>query len=444
MSTMSRRTIALVLLFALGSIAVCHLHAGEPNYAPLVEQLSSPEFAQRQEASRELRDAGAAAIPAVAMAVQSGDAEVRLRAFGILREHALSLEAKRCHPARLALANLSQEKNSRICSAAEASLEAVEQMLIGRLTQLNAIANQRQGGTNFAPNPANPTGAPARPGIVNLLRVNRTYAVQIGQSWRGGDDGLELLCDLGGIGWLSLESSPVTDAGLVHIGRLTDLERLYLGGSQVTGSGLKELAPLANLRYLSLKQLPIGNDDLAALPAFPELQDLGLDLTEVGDAGLVHLARYPHVNRLWLDGTRVTDAGLTHLKEIPELKTLFLAGTKITGPGLAELRDHTGLTYLSLKQTGFGAEGLTHVGQLKQVERLGLDNTNVTDEMLGHLTGMTRLRELWLNSSLVTDAGLVHLRGLKDLQVIHLDSTSVTSEGVLELQRAIPLLHVTR
>jgi hypothetical protein len=420
------------------------LRAQEPDLARLVDQLSSAEFSERQEATRALREAGAAAIPTLAQAVQSGDAEVRLRAFGILRDHALALEPQRCHPARLALAELIQEKNGRISSAAQASLEAVEQMLVGRLAQLNAIANQRQSGTNVGPNPANLAPGPARPGIVNLLRVNRTYAVQIGQSWRGGDDGLGLLCDLGGIGWLSLESSPVTDAGLVHVGRLADLERLYLGGSQVNGAGLKELAPLTNLRYLSLKQLPIDDDDLASLPAFPELQDLGLDLTEVGDAGLVHLARYPHVNRLWLDGTRVTDAGLTHLKDLPELKTLFLAGTKITGPGLAELRDHTGLAYLSLKQTAFGADGLAHVGQLKQVERLGLDNTNVTDEMLVHLAGMTRLRELWLNSSLVTDAGLIHLRGLKDLQVIHLDTTAVTSEGVLDLQRAIPLLHVTR
>lgn len=435
---------ATISLFAMVLAMPCVAKCDEADLARAISQLGSDKFAERQEASRILREAGPEAIPQIAAALQSGDAEVRMRAFAVLSEHALSSEAPRSRPARLALAELAAGPPGRVATSAAAALEAVEQLLIARLTAMRAVVGSRRA-TGIPLAARGEAGDDAAvPSIASLLKANRWYQIQINQGWNGGEEGLALLAELGGIGWLSAESAPITDDSLVHFGRLTNLEQLYLGSSRVQGSGLKNLAPLVNLKYLSLKQLPLDDDDLAGLPAFPELQSLGLDLTEIGDAGLVHLARYPRVNRLWLDGTRITDAGLTQLKSLPELNTLYLAGTKVTGPGLAELQGHAGLTYLSLKHTKFQANGLVHLGQLKQLERLGLDDTNVTDEMLAGLSGLTKLRELWLNSTPITDAGLVHLRGLKDLQVLHLDSTEVTSDGVIDLQRAIPNLSVTR
>ena len=422
-----------------GLLFACLLAGGSPSLradetwtdAELARQansLGSDQFAVRQGATRILLSAGPGGVPHLVQAVNAGDAEIRSRAFDILLEHALSRDPHRRAAARGALLELERSGNERVArfagGAHDRACEAVSAIARIELTQLGALWTSQGSNTQSW--------------------KDMRCAVQIGEKWKGGDRSLALLPDLGGVTWLSLESAPVTDDCLVHVAKLDMLERLYLGNSRIKGHGLKQLAPLTGLRYLSLKQLPVTDRHLAELPKLPQLQDLGLDSTQVGNAGLAHLGRFPHVNRLWLDGTKVTDDGLEHLQALQELRTLFLAGTRLNGSGLAELRELPALTYLSLKQTTFQPDGLSYVGQLKQIERLGLDNTNVNDDMLADLSGLSRLRELWLNSSQITDAGLVHLRGLKDLQVIHLDSTEVTSEGVLELQRAIPLLHVTR
>src|SRR5581483_3176066 len=83
------------------------------------------------------------------------------------------------------------------------------------------------------------------------------FNVQIRQTWSGGDAGLSLLEHLREVPWLSLENSPISDAGLVHVAKLGrpsyGLSKLYLGSSRITGSALAQLAPLQSLQYLSLK-----------------------------------------------------------------------------------------------------------------------------------------------------------------------------------------------
>ena len=51
---------------------------------------------------------------------------------------------------------------------------------------------------------------------------------------------------------LGLDHARITDAGLVHLERLTGLEKLSLSGTQVTDKGLVSLKGLAGLRRLFL------------------------------------------------------------------------------------------------------------------------------------------------------------------------------------------------
>jgi hypothetical protein len=97
--------------------------------------------------------------------------------------------------------------------------------------------------------------------------------------------------DNGSVISITLASTKVTDAGLVHLKGLKSLEELYLGNTQVTDAGLVYLEELASLA------------------------DLSLTSTQVTDAGLVHLMGLKSLWILDLHGTQVTDTGLEHLKK---------------------------------------------------------------------------------------------------------------------------------
>ena len=424
------RTIFLAVALLLAALPLCAAEPAEQDeFLKAATRLGSREFVVRQEATRLLEDAGPAAIPALSHAVETGDGESRSRAIGVLMRHAFGSEFAWRALARAALVELCDSGNPQAAREAREAALDIERRIVAlasaELTEFGAHVMPQRGD-----DPNNPQ--------------DNEIKVQLGQGWRGGDQRLSLLVDLGSVPWLSLENAPVSDAGLVHVGKLHKLERLYLGSSRVGGSGLKHLDSLSQLRYLSLKQLPIDDAKLATLPELPALQDLGLDYTRITNDGLVHLARYPQLSRLWLDHTPVTDAGLVHLAKLPNLKTLFLPGTNTAGPGLAELRHLSGLMYLSLKEVKLQPESAKYIAQLEQLETLGLDHTNVTDDQLVDLASLTNLRILWLSKTDITDQGLRHLHELKNLQVIYLHGSQVSSEGADELRRALPQCHVAR
>jgi len=87
----------------------------------------------------------------------------------------------------------------------------------------------------------------------------------------------------------------ITDAGLEHLKRLTQLEELTLMGTHITDAGLEHLGALKNLQMLNLR----GN--------------------WIGDAGLQHLESVPSLQRLDLTSTDVTYVGVAKLREaLPE------------------------------------------------------------------------------------------------------------------------------
>jgi Leucine Rich Repeat (LRR) protein len=108
----------------------------------------------------------------------------------------------------------------------------------------------------------------------------------------------------------SCQGVHTTDAGLVHLRGLTQLEELSLSGSHITDDGLAELAPLTNLKSLDL------------------------DFTEITDAGLHHLLALKNLEILSLRETAITDEGMAVLARIPRLRTMNIEKTKVTPKGI--------------------------------------------------------------------------------------------------------------
>ena len=77
---------------------------------------------------------------------------------------------------------------------------------------------------------------------------------------------------------------------------------------------------------------------LVRLQGLRQLQWLVLSNTRVSDAGLVHLQGLRQLQGLWLANTQVSDSGVVHLQGLRQLYQLDLANTKVTSQGVKKLR----------------------------------------------------------------------------------------------------------
>ncbi len=203
---------------------------------------------------------------------------------------------------------------------------------------------------------------------------------------------------------LSLESTLVTDKGMLHLTSLSHLESLSLP-SAVTAEGLSMLT--ASLASLSLKGASLLTDD-----------------------GLAPLAKMP-LRHLDLDRAKhITDAGLAHLRELPLTRLCLRMCSQISDQGLLSLpRTLTDLDLSEVvKFTDAGVRGLSQLGRL---DRLSLRGCRlVTDAGAAHLQDMSLLRHLSLAQTKVSDSGLPFLAGLP-LRTLDLKASRVTQAGYM-------------
>ena len=78
--------------------------------------------------------------------------------------------------------------------------------------------------------------------------------------------------------------------------------------------------------------------DLMLLGALPELQHLDLSGTRITNDGLKHIAVLKELSSLKLKKTSVTGPGLTHLKSLPQLCHLDVTDTRLQESDLARLK----------------------------------------------------------------------------------------------------------
>jgi Leucine-rich repeat (LRR) protein len=248
------------------------------------------------------------------------------------------------------------------------------------------------------------------------------------------DAGLVHLNGLTNLQTLGLSNTEVTGDGLIHLKEVTGLQELYLYGTQVTDAGLEHLKGLTSLQGLNLGDTTVTDVGLVHLKGLTSLQGLNLAGTKVSDVGLEHLKRLTSLQLLNLSNTKVTDAGLVHLKGLTSLHTLYLNGTKVTDVGLEHLKGLTSLQLLNLGDTQVTDAGLVHLKGLTSLHTLYLYRTKVTDVGLEHLKRLTSLQFLNLGGSQVANAELDGLKGLTSLQTLNLAGTKVTDAGLVHLK----------
>jgi Leucine-rich repeat (LRR) protein len=182
-----------------------------------------------------------------------------------------------------------------------------------------------------------------------------------------------------------LDNAQMTDEVLFHLDGLPRLEMLLLHGRQASDDGLAHVGRLTNLRKLYIwNSTSVTDAGVAHLAGCRNLESLHLSESQLGDEGLRVLSELPRLKGLSLQGNRCTDAGLAHVGQMPQLTSLWIGcmdeeRSKITG------------------------SGLTHLGKLTQLEELDLQNTGVGDEELAPLAALKGLKSLLLSGTAVKD-----------------------------------------
>jgi len=212
--------------------------------------------------------------------------------------------------------------------------------------------------------------------------------------------------------FLWIESSSITDEGLVHLAGLERLEHLVLIRNRVTGRGFDSLAHLPRLSKLHLSQCPVNNEGLAAIRKLQQLEFLDLTETRIDGSGLSHLASLPKLSTLLLINSAIVHS--TGFAELDSVRTLRLGGARLQ-PGT-----------------------LQDIAKMDSLSDLDLATSNVTDDLLSELRGAQQLRVLNLTQTGISDAGLVHLTGLSGLREFHVGQTRVSQAGARRLAEALP------
>jgi|WetSurMetagenome_2_1015567.scaffolds.fasta_scaffold174792_1 internalin A len=107
------------------------------------------------------------------------------------------------------------------------------------------------------------------------------------------------------------------------------LTSLNLSGTKVTDKGIIHLGRLSNLTLLNLDRTGLTDDGIATLVEMPATQGLRF---------------------LYFSGDNITDRGIEFLAKLKKLNGVDLSDTKITDKGLAPLKTKR-LTWLNVGRT---------------------------------------------------------------------------------------------
>jgi hypothetical protein len=179
--------------------------------------------------------------------------------------------------------------------------------------------------------------------------------------------------------YLAVVTPNVTDAGLAHVGQLTNLDTLFLSDSSVTDATISRLAPLQKLERLYLDRTKVTDEGLQNIAALAVLTTLSLAETQVSDTGLSHLLKLENLDTLILSDTKVTGESVGLFSELPKLRVLSLDGITINAKQISKLAASQSLETLSLRRvSGITPDGLAGLSKSKQLKRLDVRGTKLS------------------------------------------------------------------
>ena len=266
------------------------------------------------------------------------------------------------------------------------------------------------------------------------------------------DEMLERISHLEHVVSLNLSNSKaLTDNGIRHLARMTQLRELDLSQTGVTDAGIAILQHLSNLESLSLVFTRVTDKGIEQVRRCDSLKRLNLMWTATGDGAIRALAGKTRLSHFW-SGNYVTDNGMALLHDLPvftawrgELVTMELLNPEarpnqlvlrgsISDQGLANLRGLDGLFALDVDSSlPFTREGMAHLAALPRLGRLSID---AGDDTMPVIAGMSSLQFLLMQDTNISDDGFAALSRSQSIEMIWGRSTrNLHNRGFIALSR---------
>jgi len=302
-------------------------------------------------------------------------------------------------------------------------------------------------------------------GVEYLSQIKTLERLELPQDQRGiTDKGLEHLSRLPNLKQLGISrihyvdpkmnKEYYTDKGLEFLSHCQTLETLGIGSIGVTDAGMEHIAKLTNLKSLNV----IGCDNitdrgLAKLSALKYLESLQIFEKGITVAGFNQLKSLPNIRRMHIlglhrGGATLDLSGMKHLEEVlisfpPKSNEAF------TDADLVCFKDLKTLTCLQLNPHSFTDSGMRYLAGLTEIERLSIGGAQLTDAGIRHLEAMKRLALLIVSSpkedSKLTDETLRFLERFKCLNFVDITSDIPFSPAaVRRVERELPSLYHSR
>lgn len=285
------------------------------------------------------------------------------------------------------------------------------------LVHLTGLKSLRRLDLNF--NPLSPES------FITLANLSELTELSVLGNYAVTDQILELCSRLSKLRTLHLSenTSAVTDRGLTHLAKLTQLENLALrGASQISDAGLAQLTELPRLQRLSLR-----------------------GLRSLTPEGLKVVGKLTELRRLELDEVPVDEATVQALAPLQKLEHLLLWNVSSGSPSLDGLGELKALRELRTNQT-LSSSAIRRLAKLERLESITDELTEITDEDLTHLARLPRLKTLILGSEAVTAASLPTLARMQSLEALSVtEHVKITPEQWTQLgKKSLPRCQIAR
>ena len=233
---------------------------------------------------------------------------------------------------------------------------------------------------------------------------------------------------------LQLTGAPrLSDALLVPLQKLEQLELLHFDSPQITDDGLQSLGPLQRLRSLRLSGTASGGLALSRFRGSP-LETFACD--HLTDEAAELLGEFPTVREVTIAGSPISKRGLAAITRLPQLQQLDLSGcAALHDADFAVLAEAYELTHLRLQGTAAGDQAAAGLLRLNNLRELQIGSELLTDAGLRQLCGIVSLRNFRIapEATRVTDAGLTDLWRLVNLHSLGIAAPGVTGSGLATL-----------
>ncbi len=227
--------------------------------------------------------------------------------------------------------------------------------MIARFTELRALRfSGKNGKTSIGDD-----------GLAALAALKNLKVLALDDLWIGST-GIEALAALKNLEELYLAGTVIDDDTCKTIAGFPRLKKLRLARTQVSDDGLATLSTCSSLEDLDLSENSLITDaGMVHLAKLTSLKKLNLWRVQISDDGALLLAPLTKLNWLNLDNSKLGDRGLPLLKNMNALTFLHIGSTQVTEAGASALFHLKTLKDLKLTRTALGASD-TAVADLKK------------------------------------------------------------------------------